>query len=211
MSEIELIGSLGCGSAIVELALEITGVPYRLTDLPYLETGPGRDRLLALNPLGQVPTLVLADGGVMTESAAMVLYIGDLKPESGLVPPAGDRSRADFLNLLVRLVSAVYPTFTFADEPEKWTLPGEPAARMKASIDQRRCDIFRQIEAGLEPRPFVFGARPTAVDLYLCVMSRWRPGRAWFEQHCPKIVAVADAVEATPEGGKVMRRNFPAR
>lgn len=75
MSTYELIGSRGCGSAIVEMALALANVPYTLTDLPYLKPGPGRDRLLSLNVTGQVPTLVLPDGEVMTESAAIVMHL----------------------------------------------------------------------------------------------------------------------------------------
>ena len=41
-----LIGSPGCGSAIVEMALALLGLPHVLEDLPYREPGPGRDRLL---------------------------------------------------------------------------------------------------------------------------------------------------------------------
>jgi hypothetical protein len=58
----ELIGSLGCGSMIVEQALAWTGLPHRLTDVAYLEPGPQRARLLSLNPLGHVPTCGAASG-----------------------------------------------------------------------------------------------------------------------------------------------------
>ena len=52
----ELIGSAGCGSAIAEMAL----ANAHTLEVPYLKPGPQRDRLLRLNPLGQVPTLVTA-------------------------------------------------------------------------------------------------------------------------------------------------------
>ena len=112
MSEYELIASKGCGSAVIEMALELAGLPHRVTLIPYLEPGPGRERLLSLNPLGQVPTLVLPGGTVMTESAAMALHIHDAAPQAGLAPRPDDPSRAAFLNLLVVLVGALYPTFT---------------------------------------------------------------------------------------------------
>ncbi len=37
----------------------------------------------SLNPLGQVPTLVLPDGRVMTESAAIILHLADQAPQAG--------------------------------------------------------------------------------------------------------------------------------
>jgi GST-like protein len=204
----ELIGSKGCGSVIVEAALALAGLPYRLTELPYLEEGPGRARLLALNPLGQVPTLVLPDGAVMTESAAMVLHIAETAPASRLAPAPGAPGRAAFLNLIVLLVAAVYPTFTFADDPAKWVGEGPAAASLKASVDARRLDILKRLDTTLAPSPFAFGDAPSGVDLYLACLTRWRPGRAWFADHTPTLVAIADAVDRHPVAGPIYIRNF---
>ena len=126
MKTYELIGSAGCGSAIVEMALALANVPYTLEDVPYLKPGPQRDRLLRLNPLGQVPTLVTPDGEVMTESAAMILHLHDVAPQAGLAPLPDQPERARFLNLLIRLVAAIYPTFTYGDNPPQWTTEGAP-------------------------------------------------------------------------------------
>ncbi|WP_410293218.1 glutathione S-transferase N-terminal domain-containing protein [Klebsiella pneumoniae] len=53
--------------------------------------GPNRNRILALNPLGQIPVLVLADGQVMTESAAIALHLAETHPGAGLAPPPAIR------------------------------------------------------------------------------------------------------------------------
>ena len=60
-----MIGCRGCGSAIAEAALVLAGVPFDREEVDYNQKGPARDRLFALNPLGQVPTVVLPDGTVM--------------------------------------------------------------------------------------------------------------------------------------------------
>jgi GST-like protein len=93
----ELNGSFGCGSMIAEAALALSGLRCLLTDVRYVryvQDGPTLARLLALNPLGKVPTLVLDDGTVMTESAAILLYLDGFAPEMGLVPPVGTPGRA---------------------------------------------------------------------------------------------------------------------
>jgi len=183
----ELIGSQGCGSAIVEMALVRAGLPHDVTELPYLADGPGRDRLLALNPLGQVPTLVLPDGRVMTESAAML---------------------PDFPDVLIRLVAAVYPTFTYGDRPEIWTGPGEAATTLKARTDERRLAVFRDLDGRLAGASrFAFGGRVRAVDLYLAAMVFWRPGRETFRKETPRLSAIAEAVAAEPDLGAVLKRN----
>jgi GST-like protein len=207
MSSYELIASKGCGSAVIEMALALAGLPHKVTMIPYLTPGPERERLLSLNPLGQVPTLICPDGTVMTESAAMVLHIADVAPQAALVPPPGDESRTSFLNLLIVLVGAIYPTFTFGDDPKHWGLEGEAAASLRSHTDARRMTIWRHIEAAISPAPHALGGHLTALDLYLAVMSQWRPGRAWFAEHCPKIASVADAALKNPVVDEVLRRN----
>ena len=202
----ELIGSRDCGSIIIEMALALTGLAHSVTDVPYLEPGPARARLLALNPLGQVPTLVLADGQVMTESAAILLHLHDLAPGAGLLPPFGARNRAAVLNRLVQLVAAVYPTFTYGDDPARW-VPDGAADALRASTDAAREAFFRRWEAAFGPGPFAAGPALTALDLYLVAMTNWRPGRPWFATHAPRILAAADTAAADPLLAPVVARH----
>lgn len=52
----------------------------------------GRD-YREINPKGQVPALVTDGGDILTEGAAVLQYVADLKPEAGLAPPAGTLAR----------------------------------------------------------------------------------------------------------------------
>ncbi|BFO09042.1 hypothetical protein GGER_15520 [Serratia rubidaea] len=70
-----LLGCRGCGSTIVAAALELTGFPWGYEEVDYAADSPERERLLRLNPLGEVPTLILPNNEVMTESAAIVLLL----------------------------------------------------------------------------------------------------------------------------------------
>jgi GST-like protein len=206
----ELIGSLGCGSMIVEMALALAGLPCTMTDVAYLHPGPARDRLLSLNPLGQVPTLVLDDGTVMTESAAILLYLNGLAPASGLIPPAGAPGRAAFLNRLILLVAAVYPTFTYGDDPAKWTAPGEAADTLRARTDAARETLFLAWESTAGAGPFAAGAHISALDLYLLPMTYWRPRRAWFAAHAPRLMGFADAAASDKAIAPIFARHRPA-
>ena len=203
----ELIGSLGCGSMIVEMGLALTGLPCTLTDLPYLGAGPGRDRLLALNPLGQVPTLVLDDGSVMTESAAILLYLNGRAPRVGLIPAAGEPGQAPFLNRLILLVAAVYPTFTYGDDPKRWTLEGQAAEVLRQRTDAAREALFRGWEAAAGPGPYAAGEQISALDLYLLPMTYWRPRRAWFAAHAPRLLGFADETARHPAVAPVFERH----
>lgn len=49
----------------------------------------------------------------------------------------------------------------------------------------------------------------TVLDLYVAVMTRWRPGPAWFESVCPALTAVAREAGRNPAVARALRRNFP--
>jgi GST-like protein len=201
-----VLGCRGCGSAIVEAALVLAKIPYEREEADYA-TKEGHERLVQLNPLAQVPTVILPDGTVMTESAALVLYIGGIVPELRLVPDVRDPLRREFLRWLMFLVAAVYPTFTYGDEPAKWTSEGED--ELRKSTDEHRNSLWRLVEGAVRG-PWFLGETPSALDLYVAVMTRWRPGREWFAAHCPRLHTIAVAVDEDARLAKVWSANFPA-
>src|SRR6185503_17042009 len=141
-----LLGCKGCGNAIVEAAFGIAGIPVDYEEVDYSDDSPTRPRLLQFNPLGQVPTLVLPDGSVMTESLAMLHYIDDLAPKAGLIPPRGDALRPVFYRWAVFMIAAVYPTFTYGDDPKKWVADETGAKQLRASTDAHRQAMWKQLE-----------------------------------------------------------------
>lgn len=202
-----LLGCKGCGNAIVEAAFAVAEVPLAYEEVDYAAGSPTRGRLLEVNPLGQVPTLVLPDGRILTESLAMIHYLADLAPEAGLMPDRDGALRASFHRWSVFLVAAIYPTFTYGDEPAKWVENPEGAKQLRVSTDRHRENLWMQVEE-VAAHPFFLGASMTALDLYVAAMTRWRPGAVWFEKHTPKLVAIAQRTSATPRVADVMKRNF---
>jgi GST-like protein len=205
----KLFARPGWGSAIVEAQLAWYGLPFEIEDLDDLfKSAEARATLQPANPLAQVPTLSLPDGQVMTESAAITLYLADVTGSRDLVPAPGEAGRPTFLRWLVFLVANLYPTFTYADDPSRF-VPGEEAQQgFRASVDAYAQRLWRQLnEAAGEPR--FHGERLSALDLYIAVMTRWRPRRAWFEQFCPRLHAIALSADAEPRLTAVWQRNFP--
>ncbi|HEX9963490.1 MAG TPA: glutathione S-transferase family protein [Allosphingosinicella sp.] len=208
MSGWRLFGARGWGSTLAEGALAWVGEDFEFVDVAGFDSpGPKRDLLLAFNPLAKVPTLVAADGGVLTESAAIVLLLSEMKPEAGLAPTPSDPLRAAFLNRLAWFVSALYPTFTYRDYPERWA-PDAPG-RLAERVDAFRQSLWLQFEAGVGDGEWVLGKVPTALDLYVTIFSHWRPRRPWLAEHCPKLHAIALRAERLPALAAVMKRNFP--
>jgi hypothetical protein len=81
-----LYGKKGSGSASTQAALDIIGAPYRIVETASWATNEAFADLLKINPLGQIPTLVLPDGTVLSESAAILIHLGEAHPQSGLLP-----------------------------------------------------------------------------------------------------------------------------
>jgi GST-like protein len=205
----KLYGAAGAGSAIVEAMLRLAGVSYDMVEAPPWEQGPHLDRLRTLNPLVQVPTLLLPDGTVLTESAAIALYLAERYPQAGLAPAPGDVERASFLRWLVFLVANVYATFTIGDEPNRWVEGEAPQSALRQSTDEYRKKLWINLEGEAKAAPWFLGARFSALDVFVAVMVHWRPRRAWFSEHCPKLDAIERQVAGRPELGEIWARNFP--
>jgi GST-like protein len=202
-----LLGCRGCGSAIVEAAFAVAGLPLDYEEVDYGSSSPTRSRLLEVNPLGQVPALVLPQGGLLTESLAIVQYIDDLAPLAGLIPKAPDRSRSAFLRWSVFLVAALYPTWTYGDEPGRWVQDSQGAKQLRESTDRHRQALWLQVEEAAGA-PWFLGSRKSAIDLYIAVMTHWRPGRKWFAANTPRLDAISAKTSATPGVADVIARNF---
>lgn len=142
-----LFGTQGCGSTIVAAALALTAFPWGYEEVDYTQDGPERDRLLALNPLGQVPTLVLPNDEVMTESAAIILLLHDRAPHAELAPPGGSPLLPRFLRWLLFINAEIYPTFTYADHPQRWQPQAAGAEQLKNAVMDYRERLLQQLNA----------------------------------------------------------------
>ncbi len=206
----KLFGRAGWGSAIVEAQLAWYGLPYELKEVDDLfASAAAREELARINPVAQIPTLLLPDGTVMTESAAITLHLADIVPPGAecLVPSSAEPARPRFLRWLVFLVANIYPTFTYADDPARFVSVAAAQAPFKESVDRYGERLWQMVEAEAGA-PWFLGDRFSALDIYAAVMTRWRPRRSWFAENAPKLHAIARAAEAEPRLAGVWARNF---
>jgi GST-like protein len=205
-----LLGCLGCGSGIVEAMLGLANIKYTYEEVDYGDGSPTRQRLLDVNPLGQVPSLVLPDGSVMTESTAIAFHINDLRPETGLVPPPDHPERAKYLRWQIFLVAAVYPTFTYGDDTSRWVNDDESAGKLlRASTDEHRKRTMKWLnDAADRNGPWFLGETFSTLDVYFAMMTHWRPGKKWYEKNCPTLSGIAKQAEKNPIIAEVVKRSF---
>jgi GST-like protein len=197
----------GWGSTLAEAMLALCSAPVHIEDVSgFDQPGAARDRLLRVNPLAQVPTVVLPDGTVMTESAAIALLLSEQHPQAGLAPLHATPHRPAFLRRLVWIVANLYPTFTYGDYPDRWVAT-DPAS-LRAATDGYRERLWRQFESDVSEGDWVLGPHFSALDIYVAVMTHWRPRRAWFAAHCPRLGAIAARADAHPLLQPILQRNF---
>ena len=204
----KLFARPGWGSVLAEAQLAWYGLPFEIEDLDDLFRSAGaRERLSPLNPVAQLPTLILPDGTVMTESAAITLYLAETVGSTELVPAPGEEERPRFLRWLVFLVANLYPTFTYADDPARFA-PAAAAAEFGQNVGRYRERLWDMVERETG-EPWFLGQRFSALDIYLAVMTRWGPWRAWFAEHRRRLCDIAVRAEARPQLAQVWQRNFP--
>ena len=129
-------------------------------------TETGAD-FMQINRKGYVPALRLDDGQLLTEGAAIVQYLADLAPESGLVPAAGTLERYRLQEWLSFIGTELHKMFSpWLFHPEH----GDQAARAaRAKIAER----FAFLDAHLAERPYLLGRSFTAADTYAFTIVGW--------------------------------------
>jgi GST-like protein len=113
----------------------------------------------------------------------------------------------DFLRWLIFLVANVYPTYTYADEPDRFVSDAAARAGFRTTVDAYALRLYGMLEVTARA-PWFLGERFSAPDIYLAVMTRWRPGRRWFAENAPQLHSIATRVDAIPELQAVWSRNF---
>jgi len=147
MSNYKLWGRAGWGSTLVEAQLVWYGLPFSFEPVGDLFKEPdARAKLETVNPLAQVPTLILPNGEVMSESAAITLLLADIASTDSLVPKPGAPERAAFLRWLVFIVANIYPTFTYADDPARFVSINAARDPFRAATDAYAQRLWRQAE-----------------------------------------------------------------
>lgn len=159
----------GACSLSPHVTLRELGLPFELikVDLRGKVTAGGVD-FRTISPAGYVPALELDDGTVMTEGAIMVQYLGELKPEAGLVPAYGTPARWQLMQWL----------HFVATELHKGMSPlynAKAGAEYRAALLDRLGGRLRVLEQRVGDGPYLMGAQFTVVDPYaFYVLRAWQ-------------------------------------
>lgn len=135
--------------------LEELGAPYRIekVDIFRSMSGTGARDPRNPHPHGQVPAL-LDDGVLITESAAIALYLTDKFPTAGLGPMISDPHRGPYLSWLAYYAGVLEPAVT---NLWKQRQDDQDKAQYQA-LDER-------LRTTLEKQPWLLGEQFSAADI----------------------------------------------
>lgn len=160
--------------------------------------GAGAEALRRLNPMAQVPALVLDDGRVITESAAICLFLAELAGGAELLPPPGSGDRAWALRWLMFLACEIYPSDLRESYPDRYADDEAAAASVRRAANARIDRAWAMVEAALGDGPFLLGARFSLVDPYLAMMLAWHREPQALLGRSPKLARLLETTIARP-------------
>ncbi len=135
-------------------------------DLGTHRTESGKD-YTAINPKGYVPALALDDGSLLTEGVAMVQYLADRAPQSGLAPAAGTAERYRLMEWLTFISSELHKAFS------PWLFNPKTPDGAKEMAKEAIAKRFAYFDAHLAGKQYLMGDRFTVADAYLFTVAGW--------------------------------------
>jgi glutathione S-transferase len=149
------------------ITLREAGIPFDLkrADVRTKKLEDGSD-YLAINPKGAVPALKLDDGKVLTEGVAIMQYLADQKPDSGLAPKNGSFERYQLQEWLNYLTSEVHKSFS-----PLWNPANDQAVKQYALDNLAK--KFQYLDKHLAGRKYLTGDAFTIADAYAFVLLNW--------------------------------------
>jgi glutathione S-transferase/GST-like protein len=195
------------GSMAPEALLAACGADYRVIVLERKPDGSFEEFFHKINPKAEVPTLVLPDDSIMTESAAMMIHLADLYPHAGLSPAIGTPGRARFLRWLVFLATAVYMSDLRLFYPQRYTSRPEEAEGIRARAEETMMQEFAIYADALGEGPFLLGAQMSAADIYAAMLCTWAPDPAALFAAHPSLKRMYDGVLGNEAVKRVWARN----
>lgn len=204
-----LYGSKASGSIAVEAALTLLDVPYTLVEGATWASERARERVAPMNAMRQIPTLVLPDGEIMTESAAILIYLADLYGDAGLAPTPEAPLRRQFLRWMVFVSSAIYSLHWIKPDVARIGAPQRARTSVVDAVHDRIAFCWSHMDRQLQPGRYLLGDDLSVLDLYVTVVSRFGPWRELFCEVAPGMAPVVQRVDEDPRLAAFWRERFP--
>lgn len=157
------------------------------------KTASGVD-FYTVNPKGNVPTLVLADGTLLNENAATLLYLGDQNPSAGLTPASGTSQRYVLINQLSWLSSELHAGVGTLFNPS-WN---EETKKQKIANANKKLAYLQDTILEKGKKQFILGDKFSVADSYAYVILGWLGFLGLKLEDYPQLKAYREHIAALP-------------
>lgn len=182
----------GACSLAAHIALREAGIPFELVKVSHHthKTSDGVD-FNQINPKGYVPALILDNGELLTENAALLQYIADLNPAAGLAPPGGTLERYRVSEWLAYINSEIHKSFSVLFAPNA---SDDMKQYARAALSKRVGWLAQRLGA----KPYLLGEQFTVADAYLFVTLTWAPLVGFDLSPWPNLMSFVERIRARP-------------
>ena len=198
--DIVLYGSVFSRTFTARWILAELDLPYRLEVVDIRRNDQKKADYLKINPMGKVPAIT-DHGALITETAAICLYLADRYGYGALAPTIEDPLRGPYARWLVYSTAVLEPAIHMKD----WADPEKGRGTGWGTYD----NVLDVIERALTPGPYLLGERFTAADIAfgavftVAMFNKRLPER-------PAFTAYNERLTARPACKRALEENWPA-
>lgn len=207
-----LYGDKGSGSFTAEALFAEIGADFTLKRIDLGNYEETEDAFKLVNPAGKIPALVLGDGTLVTESAAILLAICARHPEAKLFPDLAGGDGAWALRWLMFISNNIYEAIGRIDFPNRYTSNyydrESIVSGAKSQIREFWIMFERELEKRNRPGPWSLGESFSALDVYVANLAAWANPIEWRQPNAPRLEAIRRAVSQRPRIAPVWARHF---
>lgn len=169
---LKLFYSPGSCSRASLIALAESGADYEIARVDFSRNAQRDPAYLAVNPKGRVPALA-TDGGILTESPAILAYIAQRFPAARLAPLDDPFAFAQMQAFNGYLSSTVHVAHAHGRRASRWSDDPAAQATMQQKVAQNMLECFQLIESAMFRGPWAMGEHYSVADAYLYTFSGW--------------------------------------
>jgi glutathione S-transferase len=197
------------GALAPQILLEEVGAEYERCELDLDRGQETAAEFLKINPRGQVPALVLGDGSIITESAAISLYIAESHVEAGLLPPSASVERAQVYRWLFYASANLYESVLRLYYADRFTTDPTQVDPIQASARVFIDQSWELLENELGQGPYLLGQTYSLIDPYLLMLTNWHEQPEVLFERNPKLRRLCETVRSRPAVARIWSQHFP--
>lgn len=196
------------GALAPHILLEEIGAKYEAHFFDLEKGDQDTAEFLAINPRGQIPAMVLADGTIITESAAISLHLADNHPDAGLLPPVASSERARVYRWLFYASANIYEAVLRLYYTDGFTTDAGQLDQVQDSARAHMDNAWELLENELGEGPYLLGSNYSVVDPYLLMLTNWHENPDLLFERNPKLKRLCETVRARSAVERIWSRHF---